>query len=93
MLFIPSIILFVFENYIEGFVPHNIFFQENIVPILILALYLLSLISQIFAQIKRFHDLNRSGFQVLLVFVPIIGIYYGLLLLFARSVMPSENSE
>ena len=33
-------------------------------------------------KIKRFHDMNRSGFYVILTFIPLISLIYYLLLLF-----------
>jgi hypothetical protein len=47
--------------------------------------------SQRFVQIKRFRALNMSGVRVLLLFVPVVGVYYGCLLLFARGVMSSTE--
>ena len=34
--------------------------------------------------VKRFHDLNRSGWETLLLAVPIVNIYFGFLTLFKQ---------
>jgi uncharacterized membrane protein YhaH (DUF805 family) len=50
-----------------------------------LSLYLLSFMGMTCASIKRFHDLNMSGFKILLLYIPLINIYYEIVLFCARS--------
>jgi uncharacterized membrane protein YhaH (DUF805 family) len=56
----------------------------NIVIFLVaLAWTILILYSSIRAQVRRLHDLNHSGWWILLAFVPIAGFVQGFFLLFA----------
>ncbi len=50
----------------------------------ILIMFLATVVSEICASIRRLHDLDRSGWQVLLLFVPIINIGMGWMLLFNK---------
>lgn len=42
------------------------------------------LISSVMLSIRRLHDLNKSGWFVLISFIPVIGFFWGLYLLFAK---------
>jgi uncharacterized membrane protein YhaH (DUF805 family) len=55
--------------------------------------FFLPKIGSICPHIKRFHDLNMSGYRVLLLCIPIIYIYYQLLLLLKRSAITSTKND
>lgn len=60
----------------------NNYFSENDIILLIVLFIYISLDSII--AIKRFHDLGYSGLYYFFTFVPIVNIYYGLLLIFRK---------
>lgn len=67
---------------------------------LLILFYVPLLVALITMMRRRLHDLNRSGWWSLLCFIPLIGIFFGLYLLFAPGTSgsndygpaPSENS-
>jgi uncharacterized membrane protein YhaH (DUF805 family) len=56
---------------------------------ILIAVLLILLISNISSIIRRFHDIGSSGFQIFYLIIPILDIYYGLLLTFREG--ESEN--
>ncbi len=65
---------------------HNIDISTTV---LILAVFIVTasivvLTSSTMLQIRRFHDVDRSGWWVLTTFIPIVGIIPGIYLLFAK---------
>lgn len=57
---------------------------------LIFLLYIPMLVLWVFWAIQRAHDLDRSGWQVLLLFIPVLNIIWGLIWLFGRGT-PTAN--
>jgi uncharacterized membrane protein YhaH (DUF805 family) len=51
--------------------------------IILIVAYIMLIVTSIFIMIKRLHDVNRSGWLLLLLLVPLINIILGLYLLFA----------
>jgi uncharacterized membrane protein YhaH (DUF805 family) len=51
--------------------------------IIMIVTYVMVIVTAVFIMIKRFHDLNRSGWLSLLMLIPLINLIVGLLLLFA----------
>ena len=60
------------------------------VALLLLAAGLAGLLISVSAWVRRFHDLNQSGWMALLVLVPLVGFFMLLYLLFAPGT-PGEN--
>lgn len=52
--------------------------------IIMIVAYIMLLVTSLFIMIKRLHDVNRSGWLLLLLLVPLINIILGLYMLFAR---------
>lgn len=53
-------------------------------PVLAFPVYILSAIVGVMLAIRRCHDLNKSGWFYLLLLIPIVNIFVGLYLLFAK---------
>jgi len=51
--------------------------------IILIVAYIMLIVTSIFIMIKRLHDVNRSGWLLLLLLVPLINIILGLYMLFA----------
>lgn len=54
-----------------------------VIMILMIVAYVMAVVTGVFIMIKRFHDLNRSGWLSLLMLIPLVNLIVGLLLLFA----------
>ncbi len=54
-------------------------------------IYLCFIFSMVFAKIKRFHDIGRSGFNVLCFLIPFVNIYFFFLLLFKKGIKSDSN--
>lgn len=51
--------------------------------IIMIVTYIMLLVTSFFIMIKRIHDVNRSGWLLLLLLVPLVNIILGLYMLFA----------
>lgn len=59
--------------------------------IIMIVAYIMLLVTSFFILIKRIHDVNRSGWLLLLLLVPLINIFFGLYMLFARGTDGENN--
>lgn len=67
--------------------PYNLYLLALTILGLIPMVQLLTILfipSSIMIMIKRWHDVDKSGWFTLLVFVPIVGFFAALYLIFAR---------
>jgi uncharacterized membrane protein YhaH (DUF805 family) len=80
--FLMDSILEITSNYV--FI--NVFFYDfKLLFFLSLGITLCLLIfSNLIITIKRFHDLNRTGWSVFLLIIPVVNIYFLILLLFSK---------
>ncbi len=62
-----------------------------ITGIIVLITYALCAYTQIVLQVKRWHDLDKSGWFVLLGFIPIVGIIAMCFLLFVKGTDGNNN--
>jgi len=67
-------------------VLRNVFFYDfKLIFFLTLGFILILLIfSNLIITIKRFHDLNRTGWSALLLIIPVVNIYFLIILLFSK---------
>lgn len=63
---------------------------RSISGVLIAFLLITFFISQLSIIVRRFHDINQSGFLILLFLIPMVNIVISLILLFKKG-DPSEN--
>jgi uncharacterized membrane protein YhaH (DUF805 family) len=73
----------------------NLVFETKDETILIfLIFYLITTVAYIAAIVRRFHDLGNSGWYTLLLFIPLVGFVYGLILLFKKGTEgPNQYGE
>lgn len=89
----------------EGRLSRKIFWQYYLIPFVLVGyllsqvgyenlvidiLLILSLWPSLAVQVKRWHDINKSGWWVLILLVPIIG---GLIALIANGFFPGTEGE
>lgn len=79
-----SVVLFVIMFFIITF---NF---KNISGVLFAFLLITFFISQLSIIVRRFHDINQSGFMSILLLAPMVNIVISLILLFKKG-DPSEN--
>ncbi len=79
--FLLSIILTVI---FYAFYALAVFTLYKISGLFILLLIILFFISQISLVIRRFHDINQSGYYTFLFLIPIVNIVFSLILLFKK---------
>lgn len=65
--------------------------ESTILSLVCGVIYAVALVGQLSLSIRRAHDLNRTGWIVLLSFIPIINIFFALYLLFFRGTMGSNK--
>jgi uncharacterized membrane protein YhaH (DUF805 family) len=51
--------------------------------IIMIVAYIMLLVTSLFIMVKRMHDVNRSGWMLLLLLIPLVNIILGLYMLFA----------
>ena len=77
LLIFAGFIIFAICGLIEG--PENL---ENSKLAYVLSIPIS--VAQIMIQIRRLHDLNKSGYFVLLAFIPVVNLLFELYLLFTK---------
>jgi uncharacterized membrane protein YhaH (DUF805 family) len=67
---------------------------EDETILLFLVFYLITTVAYLAAIVRRFHDLGNSGWYTLLLFIPLVGFVYGLILLFKKGTEgPNQYGE
>ncbi|WP_415926391.1 DUF805 domain-containing protein [Ningiella sp. W23] len=59
--------------------------------VMIFIVYLFMLIGFVFVGIRRLHDIDKSAWYYLIMFIPLVNIIFGLYILFARGTQGSNN--
>lgn len=81
-LLIP-LVFYIFDVILYAFLGKDVAIAEYGLPFTILG-FIIYIVYSILIRIKRFHDLNRSGRDILFFFVPFINLYFAFLLFFSK---------